>query len=245
MQLIPAIDLLNGAAVRLLKGDFNQPLWRADAVEYAQSLVTRGATRLHIVDLDGARSGAPNWPVLQSVFDALGSIPCQVGGGIRSHEVASRALELGAERVIIGTAALADEEALRGYATTFGEQLVIAVDVRDGIVATHGWLTHAGLSFDTALTWCREAGVRRILCTAVDRDGTLSGPDEALLTRAVSSGIAVIAAGGIRSHADVDAVAAIGCEAAVSGLAVATGMLDIPSYEPAPVPARCEETSAF
>jgi phosphoribosylformimino-5-aminoimidazole carboxamide ribonucleotide (ProFAR) isomerase len=151
----------------------------------------------------------------------------QASGGIRSVADARALLDAGAERVIVGTAAFAEADALARFAAELGEALVVAIDCRDGKIAVRGWES-AGLEVDEALDRCAAAGVVRIHCTAIDRDGTLAGPDLALLRHVVErSGLKVVAAGGISSEADLDAVAGTGCEGAVVGRALLEGRIPL------------------
>jgi phosphoribosylformimino-5-aminoimidazole carboxamide ribonucleotide (ProFAR) isomerase len=154
----------------------------------------------------------------------------QVSGGIRSVGAARAALDAGAQRVIVGTAAWESDDALELFAHAFGEQLLVALDVKGGKIAVRGWTATSGLSVEDALARCVEVGVARLHVTAIDRDGTLRGPDLALYRQACSSGIPVVAAGGIRDDTDVEALAQLGCEAAVMGLGYLTRLG--PSLEP-------------
>ena len=155
----------------------------------------------------------------------------QASGGIRSVEDARTLLEAGASRVIVGTAAFATEDALTRFASALGDALVVAIDCRDGKIAVRGWES-AGLDVDDALDRCVAAGVVRLHCTAIDRDGTLGGPDLALLAQVVErSGLHVVAAGGISSEGDVDAVAEVGCEGAVVGRALLEGRVPLAALD--------------
>jgi phosphoribosylformimino-5-aminoimidazole carboxamide ribotide isomerase len=222
MQVIPALDLLGNDAVRLERGDFERVLFRQPIEEFMARIVATAPPLIHVVDLQGARDGALRGDVIQRCADVAGGIPLQVSGGIRSIGAARAALEAGATRVIVGTAVWENDEALELFARSIGERLLVALDVADGRVAVRGWTATSGLSVEDALQRCKDAGVTRLHVTAIDRDGTMSGPDLALYRRACASGIAVVAAGGVRDDEDVDALAAIGCEAAVMGLGYLT-----------------------
>jgi phosphoribosylformimino-5-aminoimidazole carboxamide ribotide isomerase len=222
MQVIPALDLLGDEAVRLEQGDFSRVLFRQPLDEFMARIVATAPALIHIVDLQGARDGALRSDVIQRCVAVAGGIPLQVSGGIRSPDAARAALDAGASRIIVGTAAWEGDDALALFARTFGEQLLVALDVRDDRLAVRGWTDSNGLSFDDALSRCRDAGVVRLHVTAIDRDGTMKGPDLALYRRACASGMAVVAAGGVRDDADLDALAQIGCEAAVMGLGYLT-----------------------
>lgn len=212
IEVIPAVDVLGAGAVRLEQGDYETVVERAgDPLTLARQWADGGARRIHLVDLDGARSGRVR-PELVREIASLG-LPVQASGGIRSLEDARALLDAGADRVIVGTAAWPDPS--RWFA--LGEALVLALDVRDGEVRTSGWTAGSGLSFAEAL---RRAQGSRMLVTAIDRDGTLSGPDLDLVAQAVAAGGRVLAAGGIRDVADVQALAEAGAEAAVVGRAL-------------------------
>lgn len=218
MQVFPALDLLGDDAVRLEQGDFDRVIFRQPIDEFMARIVATEPPLIHIVDLQGARDGALRLDVVERCRALADGVPLQVSGGIRSLAAARSALDAGASRVIVGTAVWESPGALEEFARTFGEQLLVALDVRDGRIATHGWRESSALDFDDALERCREAGIARLHVTAIDRDGTMRGPDLELYRTACASDIAVVAAGGVRDQGDVDALAAIGCEAAIMGL---------------------------
>lgn len=212
IEVIPAVDVLGEGAVRLERGNYNSVVERAgDPVALAERWIAGGAARIHLVDLDGARSGQVR-PELVRAITALG-VAVQASGGIRSLANARALLDAGADRVVVGTAAWPDPTPW----FELGEALVLALDVRDGEVRTAGWTLGTGIRFEEALN--RATG-SRMLVTAIDRDGTLSGPDVELVRQAVDAGGRVLAAGGIRSVADVAALAAVGAEAAIVGRAL-------------------------
>jgi phosphoribosylformimino-5-aminoimidazole carboxamide ribotide isomerase len=218
MQVIPALDLLGDDAVRLEQGDFDRVIFRRPLEEFMELLVSTAPALVHVVDLQGARDGALRTVVIERCRRVARGIPLQVSGGIRSVAGARSALDAGAARVIVGTALWADEGALDSFVEALGSQLVAAIDVKDGRVAVRGWRDFAGLSVDEALARCGQAGVVRLHVTAVERDGTLRGPDLALYQHVCASGLAIVAAGGVRDDGDVAALAAVGCEAAVMGV---------------------------
>ncbi|HTT60118.1 MAG TPA: HisA/HisF-related TIM barrel protein [Acidimicrobiales bacterium] len=218
MQLIPALDILGGDAVRLEQGDYERVLFRAPLEEFMGRIVATNPPLVHVVDLQGARDGAIRPDVIERCRRSASGVALQVSGGIRSVPSARAALSAGAKRVIVGTALWADERALATFVGALGDQLVAALDVRDGQIAVRGWRADTGLSFASALARCASAGVTRVHVTAIDRDGTMGGPDLALYEEACRSSMLVVAAGGVRDDADVDALAATGCEAAVMGM---------------------------
>jgi len=179
--------------------------------------VAAGARRVHLVDLDGARSGRSRPELVRAVARAAAPAALQASGGVRSLADARALLAAGADRVVVGTAAFPDPGP---WVAGLGASLVVALDVRDGAVRAGGWTQATGLSLEEAVERCLDAGVARVLCTAIERDGTLAGPDLDLVERVAASGLAVLAAGGIRSPADVEAVARAGAEAAIVGRAL-------------------------
>ncbi len=227
MDVIPAVDVLGEDAVRLLRGDYERVTNRENPLALVERFREAGAALVHLVDLDGARSGIVRPELIRSVAEAARPALVQASGGIRSVADAEGVLEAGAARVVVGTAAFADDPALERFVDALGERLVVAVDVREGRVAVGGWTETTRVTLEVALDRCRAAGVRRLLCTAIDRDGTLAGPDVALLERVCGSGIPLLAAGGVRSADDLDALAAAGCEGAVVGRALLEGRLPL------------------
>src|SRR5438093_2736107 len=229
-QVLPAVDLLGEEAVRLEQGDFGRVAARVQPEELVRRFAASGARMIHAVDLDGARRGLIRADVISSLVEAAGPAKVQASGGIRSLADAERLLAAGAARVVVSTAALAEPGALEEFAAELGGRLVVAIDVRGGRVVVRGWLEDTGLAPAEVAGRCAAAGVPRILCTATERDGVLGGPDLDLLREVRdASGLPVLAAGGIRSEADLAAVAATGCEGAVVGRALLDGSLPLPA----------------
>jgi phosphoribosylformimino-5-aminoimidazole carboxamide ribotide isomerase len=232
-RLYPAIDLIDGRAVRLLHGQFDQLLTNEldDAQARAELVWAAGASALHVIDLDAARTGAPAEPNV-SVLAALaagkptGAI-LQVGGGLRSAAAVEALLAQGVDRVLIGTMALRDPATLRGLVERHGSKIAVALDSRQGTVRVSGWVEDAGIRVEDAARGVVELGVETLLITGIDRDGSLAGPDQALLelVRTAVPAAAVIAAGGVTTPADVQTVRSLGCAGAVVGRA----LLDDPS----------------
>ena len=218
MQIIPALDLLGDNAMRLEQGDYDRVLFRQPIEEFMGRIVATSPELIHVVDLQGARDGALRLDIVTRCLNAAQGIPLQVSGGIRSIDAAKAAIETGASRVIVGTAAWAEPESLKAFADALGEQLVVALDVRDGEISVRGWLSSTGVSVEDAVARCVDAGVTRLHVTAISRDGTMQGPDLALYEQVCRGGIRVVAAGGVRDEKDVDDLEAIGCEAAIMGL---------------------------
>jgi len=221
LEVIPAVDVLGEDAVRLHRGAYDDVVERpGDPVALATRFAVAGARRIHVVDLDGARTGTVRPELVRRLAEAVAPTPLQASGGIRSLADAHALLEAGAGRVIVGTAAFPDPAP---WAQALGDSLVVALDTLDGFVRTAGWTQGAGLRVTDAVECCLAAGVTRVLCTAIDRDGTLLGPDLELVASVAGRGLGVLAAGGIRSTADVDALAQSGAAAAVVGRALLVG----------------------
>ena len=216
--MIPAVDVLGNEAVRLKQGDFDRVCVRAGgALALVERLAETQPPLLHLVDLDGARSGRVRPDLVAAAVAAADGVAVQASGGIRSVADAEALLEAGAARVVVGTAAFADG-ALPEYVRALGERLVVAIDVRGGSVAVSGWERSSGLTAEEAVDRCADAGVPRLLCTAVERDGTLGGPDLRLLARVRARARGpILAAGGIRPERDLEALAEVGVEAAIVG----------------------------
>jgi phosphoribosylformimino-5-aminoimidazole carboxamide ribotide isomerase len=227
--VVPAVDLLGDEAVRLRHGDYGAVVSRHDdPLALIATYAGAGASLVHLVDLDGARDGRTRPELVRDAALAAAPARIQASGGIRSPSDAEELLDAGAARVVVGTAAFAAPGALATFAAALGDRLVVAVDVRNGFVAVDGWLKTTSLAVDDALGRCRTAGVSRVLCTAIDRDGTLEGPDLVLLERASRhDDLAVLAAGGVRSTEDLKAIAEAGCEGAVVGRALLEGRLPL------------------
>lgn len=228
-HVVPAVDLLGAEAVRLRQGDYEDVTnRRAYPLALVESYRDAGAALIHLVDLDGARGGELRPEVVHRAVLAAAPAHVQASGGIRSVGDAERLLDAGAARVVVGTAAFADDGALRRFADALGDRLVVAVDVRDGRVAVGGWTQTTSVTAEHAAERSRAAGVSRILCTAIDRDGTLRGPDVELLARVcLHAQMPVLAAGGVRSQDDLTAIAAAGCEGAIVGRALLEGQLPL------------------
>jgi len=222
VEVIPAVDLLGTRAVRLEQGDYDRATQYGEPLELARGFAASGAPRLHVVDLDGARAGRVRPEVVEGLVAAAAPVPVQASGGVRSVADAEALVQAGADRVVVGTAAwtLLDE-----LVASLGERLVVAIDVRDNTVRTRGW-TEGSLDVDDAIERCVTARVPRLLCTAIDRDGTLQGPDLELVRRVLeTSQLPVLAAGGIRSEEDLAALDRVGAEGAIVGRAVLEGRL--------------------
>jgi phosphoribosylformimino-5-aminoimidazole carboxamide ribotide isomerase len=201
MQIIPAIDLLDGHCVRLHQGDYSQVTrFSDDPVAQARRWQEQGATRLHLVDLDGARSGEPvNDAAVRAITAAL-TIPVQLGGGVRSAERAEELLACGLDRVILGTVALERPELVGELAARHPGRIVVGIDARNGKVATRGWIEESGTDATALARRFAGSGIAAIISTDIATDGTLAGPNlEALRAMAEASSVPVIASGGVGS----------------------------------------------
>lgn len=235
MEIIPAIDIRGGKCVRLDQGDYDrETVFADDPVEVARRWQTAGATRLHVVDLDGAREGRPrNEEVIRRVIKAV-DISVQVGGGNRDVAVIGRYVEAGADRVAIGTAAIKDPTVLIHALGIFpGERIFVGVDARDGMVATEGWRETSSVRALDLIEQLAGFGVRRIFYTDITSDGMLRGPNFAVMNEVVEHAaglevpMAVIASGGVSSVEHIRRLKLIGVEGAIIGKALYTGDLDI------------------
>lgn len=210
MILYPAVDILEGNAVRLSKGDFAQSkVYDADPLAAAQAWVSEGADHLHVVDLDGARAGEPrNLANLRAIAAEL-QVPVQYGGGLRSEEAIDAALEAGAARAVLGTAAFTDPDLLQRALTRWPSEIVVSVDARDGYVATAGWTQTSAMTVVEAIDALRERGVQHLVYTDVDRDGMLGGPSFERVHAAAEAahGVHLVYSGGIGELADLDGLA--------------------------------------
>jgi phosphoribosylformimino-5-aminoimidazole carboxamide ribotide isomerase len=207
--LYPAIDIRGGHAVRLLQGDYErETVYDADPADAAARWAGEGAEFLHVVDLDGAKAGEPR--SLDAVRDIAVAVDCpiQVGGGLRDAASLGAVLEAGAERVVIGTAALRDPEFLAAALEAHGERVVVSVDARDGKVSLAGWLESSDVDVADAVAELSERGVERFLCTAIEVDGTMEGPALGELRRiAAATKAKVIASGGVGTLEDLRSLA--------------------------------------
>lgn len=230
MEIIPAIDIRDGRVVRLRQGDYAQEtVYSLDPVAMALRWEQEGASRLHVVDLDGAQTGAPvNLKAVEAIASQVRT-PFQLGGGIRTLEAAGRLLKLGAQRVVVGTAAVEDPRLVTGILERFGPQaLVVAVDARGGKVAVRGWNETTAVKAASLVGRMRKLGVRRLLFTDINRDGTLTEPNFQSIAQVVRvAGVPVLASGGIASTEHLVRLKALGVEGAIVGSALYTGAIGL------------------
>ena len=229
MLIFPAIDLYGGKAVRLFKGDYNQmTVYNDDPVAVARDFAKAGATHVHLVDLEGARDGdTPNLDTVCRIKKECGLF-CEIGGGIRSMEVVDRYLKAGLDRVILGTAAVADPEFLTAALQKYGDKIAVGVDIKDGMVAVKGWTEKSTLG---ALDFCealQKMGVRTLISTDISRDGAMRGANHALYRElAARFGMQIVASGGVSSMHDVTELASLDLYGAIVGKAYYTGAIDL------------------
>ena len=229
MYLFPAIDLFDGKAVRLYKGDYAQiTVYSNNLYKLAEDFVSSGAEHIHIVDLEGAKNGdTPNFEAVLNIKKASG-VFCEVGGGIRSMKVVERYLEAGLDRVILGTAAVTDESFLREAVSKYGEKIAVGVDIKDGFVAIKGWTEKSELDAFDFCEKMRDIGVKTLICTDISRDGAMQGTNR-MLYRQLSGrfDMQIVASGGVSTLDDVRALVEMDLYGAIIGKAYYTGAIDL------------------
>ena len=232
-DLIPAIDLLGGEAVRLSQGRYDQAtVYDTDPAKVAGGFAAAGIRRLHVVDLEGAKAGRPvQADAIERILSAVGSVPVQLGGGLRTLDGIDEALGWGIDRVILGTVALHDPELVRKAAAKHPARIVVGIDAREGRVAVEGWLEASETTAIDVARRFEDAGVAAIVYTDIARDGMLTGPNlEATRTLAESIGIPVIVSGGVASNEDIVEAARLrksGICGVIVGRAIYTGDVDL------------------
>jgi phosphoribosylformimino-5-aminoimidazole carboxamide ribotide isomerase len=229
MILFPAIDLYGGKAVRLLKGEYDRmTVYSGDPASVAADFAACGASHIHIVDLEGAKSGeTPNLATVMKIKETSGLF-CEIGGGIRSMETAGRYLDSGMDRVILGTAAVEDEGFLREAVAAFGSRVAVGMDIKDGFVAVKGWTEKSALTADAFCEKMQGIGVATLICTDISKDGAMQGTNRQLyrdLSRRY--GLDIVASGGVSTLDDVEYLASLGLYGAIIGKAYYTGAIDL------------------
>ena len=234
MEVIPAIDLRAGSVVRLVQGDYErQTTFSGDPVAVARGFEQAGAPRIHVVDLDAARSGVPAQTEVCRAIAAAVSVPIELGGGMRTAEDVAAALRAGVERVVVGTAAVRDPKLVTELLEAHGpERVVVGLDAVDGFIAVSGWTESTRVPVADLMARMAEAGVRRFIATDVARDGMLSSPDfdglAGLVRRAGElGGVRIIASGGVAELDHLRRLAALGVEGAIVGRAIYEGAVDL------------------
>lgn len=229
MNIIPAIDLIDGKAVRLQKGDYNKVTVYSEYPEkVAKYFYDCGARYLHVVDLDGAKSGkADNFEVIKKIVDASG-LSVEVGGGIRNMEMVKTYVEAGVDRIILGTAALTDPEFLKEAVEKYGDKITVGVDIKDGMVAIKGWTEVSSVSCEDFCRQLEDLGVSSVICTDISKDGMMSGTNLELyknLNRDFS--INFVASGGVSTLEDIKSLKEMNLFGAILGKALYTGAIDL------------------
>ena len=229
MNIIPAIDLIGGKAVRLVKGDYNKVTVYSDTpVEVAKSFEAQGAKLLHVVDLDGAKEGSTaNFDTVAQIVKET-NLSVEIGGGIRSMDTVKKYRESGVDRIIIGTAAVTDPAFLEEAVRTYGEHITVGVDIKDGMVAIKGWLEVSSLSCFEFCEKMQDLGVKTIICTDISKDGMMSGTNRELYRELYERfSLHIIASGGVSSMEDIQALSAMGLWGAIVGKAIYTGAVNL------------------
>ena len=240
MYIYPAIDLYEGKAVRLFKGDYSQmTVYSDDPPAIAEDFVRAGAVRIHVVDLEGARDAStPNLDTVLAIKAAAAraseeaglSEPAfvEIGGGIRNDAVVAKYLDAGIDRVILGTAAVRNPEFLKRCVDRYGERIAVGIDVRDGYVAVKGWTELSEYTLEDFARKMQETGVKTIICTDISRDGAMRGTNRELYRQLSGTlDIDIVASGGVSTIEDVEALAALGIHGAIIGKAYYTGAIDL------------------
>lgn len=229
MIILPAIDLLGRKAVRLLKGDYNQVTVYSDSpLEVAEKFKSLGATHIHMVDLDGAKYGtAPNMDIVAEVAEKTGLF-IEIGGGIRSMETVKKYIDAGISRVILGTAAICDEDFLKEAVKAYGEKIAVGADVKDGKIAVKGWLEQSDVTLDEFFLKMQDLGVKNIICTDISRDGAMRGTNLELYRElSTKYSLDITASGGVSSIEDVKRLREMNLYGAIIGKAYYTGAVDL------------------
>ena len=230
MNLFPAIDLYGGKAVRLYKGDYNEmTVYNDDPVSVAKDFEAKGAKFIHLVDLEGAKTGeTPSLNIVQKIVSET-NLFAEIGGGIRSMEVIEKYLAAGVSRVILGTAAVKNEAFLREAVAKYGKAVAVGVDIRDGYVAIHGWTENSSLYYTDFMQKLTEIGVETVIVTDISRDGAMKGTNRSLYAELSEKfpKLNVIASGGVSSLSDVQALADMKLYGAIIGKAYYTGAIDL------------------
>lgn len=230
MVIYPAIDLYDGKAVRLFKGDYAQmTVYHDDPSAVAKDFLVCGATHIHLVDLEGAKSGtSPNLATICKLKDATGLF-CQTGGGIRTMEEVDRRLGAGIDRVILGTAAVTEKGFVEAAVAKYGSKIAVGIDIRDGFVAIRGWTEKTDLE---AMAFCKrmaDLGVQTLICTDISKDGAMQGANHGLYRQLKEDlNLQIIASGGVSSLEDVAKLAKLDIHGAIIGKAYYTGAIDLP-----------------
>ena len=229
MLIYPAVDLYDGKAVRLFKGDYAQmTVYNENPVAVAEDFLKSGAERIHLVDLEGAKEGTtPNLETVCAIKKATGLF-CEIGGGIRSIETIDKYISAGIDRVILGTAAVTQDGFVKEAVGKYGEKIAVGIDIKDGFVAIKGWTETSSLD---AFDFCRQMqdiGVKTVICTDISKDGAMQGTNHELYKELSEKfSIDIIASGGVSSIEDVEKLTALGIHGAIIGKAYYIGSINL------------------
>ena len=229
MNIFPAIDIIDGKAVRLFKGDYNQKtVYNNSPLEVAKEFEKSGAKFLHLVDLDGAKSGdTPNFELIKSIAQGT-SLKIEIGGGIRSDEVIKKYLDAGVMRVILGTIAIENPSFTENAVKKYGDAIAVGIDIQDGFVATRGWTEISKVSCDEMFSRMESLGVKTVICTDISKDGAMSGTNlELYRDLSEKYSIDIVASGGVSSISDIKALREMNMYGAILGKALYEGAVNL------------------
>ncbi len=229
MLILPAIDLYDKKAVRLYKGDYNEmTVYSNNPIEIARKFEQCGATFIHMVDLEGAKNGTtPNIDEVRKVVEYT-NLAVEIGGGIRDEETVKKYIDLGVTRVILGTAAVTDDEFLRKMVSTYKESIAVGVDLKDGYVAIKGWTEKSALTVDEFFAHLSEIGVKTVICTDISKDGAMQGTNRELYKNLSEKyTMDIVASGGVSSLEDIKALREMNLYGAILGKAYYVGAVDL------------------
>lgn len=229
MKIFPAIDLYGGKAVRLFKGDYSKmTVYSENPLEVARDFEQKGAEFIHLVDLEGAKDGTtPNFETIKSIAENT-RLFTEIGGGIRSMETVEKYLGAGVDRVILGTAAVENQDFLKAAVNKYGEKIAVGVDIKDGFVAVKGWTEASGYSCFDFCEKMRETGVKTLICTDISKDGAMQGTNRELYRElAEKFDIDIVASGGVSTLDDIKALKKLGLYGAIIGKAYYIGAIDL------------------
>ncbi|MBR2724310.1 MAG: 1-(5-phosphoribosyl)-5-[Ruminococcus sp.] len=229
MNIFPAIDLYDGKAVRLFKGDYNQmTVYSNEPLEIARKFEKAGARHLHLVDLEGAKVGKPaNLETIKKIVDNT-DLFTEIGGGIRSIEIAKAYIDIGVDRIILGTAAVENEDFLKEALSLFGDKVAVGVDLKDGFVAIKGWTEKSAITADDFMSKMESLGVKTVICTDISRDGAMQGSNNSLYKALGEKfSIDLVASGGVSSIEDIKTLSEMNLYGAIIGKAYYIGAIDL------------------
>lgn len=229
MKIFPAIDLYSGKAVRLFKGDYSKmTVYSENPLEVARDFEQKGAEFIHLVDLEGAKDGTtPNFETVKSIAENT-RLFTEIGGGIRSIETVEKYLGAGVDRVILGTAAVENQDFLKAAVNKYGEKIAVGVDIKDGFVAVKGWTEASSYSCFDFCEKMRETGVKTLICTDISKDGAMQGTNRELYRElAEKFDIDIVASGGVSTLDDIKALKKLGLYGAIIGKAYYIGAIDL------------------